>query len=236
MVQTKEELKAKNKAREQTPERKAKRKEVRDRPENQAKRKEKRDRPEYKEKRKLYNATPERIAKQRQRAENPENKAKNKAREQTPQHKAKRKLYNATPERIAKRKERQSRPENKAKKKEFESKPENKAKKNKIRLDKRLKVLQYYSKRLSKSDIPCCNCCGQNSHTEFLAIDHIAGKKQMDSEPELRKIGYSSKLDGSTLVKWIMDNDFPEGFQILCTNCNSAKGYSKDNKCPHESK
>ncbi|MBT4326526.1 MAG: hypothetical protein HOD60_06415 [Candidatus Nitrosopelagicus sp.] len=26
----------------------------------------------------------------------------------------------------------------------------------------------------------------------------------------------------------------PNGFQILCHNCNFAKGVSKDNKCPHE--
>jgi hypothetical protein len=236
LVLTDEERKAKAKEYEQRPEVKLRRKEKRDRPENKAKTQEKRDRPENKAKRKLYNARPERMAKQKERAENPENKVKKKAREQTPEHKSKRKVYEAKPERMAKQKERQSRPEYKAKKKEFESRPENKANKNKLRLDKRLKVLQTYSKRLSNSNVPCCNCCGQNSHTEFLAIDHIAGKKQMDSEPELRKIGYSSKLDGSTLVKWIIDNDFPVGFQILCTNCNTAKGYSKDNKCPHESK
>jgi hypothetical protein len=32
----------------------------------------------------------------------------------------------------------------------------------------------------------------------------------------------------------IYENDLPEGFQILCWNCNFAKGKSKDNKCPHE--
>ena len=98
----------------------------------------------------------------------------------------------------------------------------------------RLKVLQTYSKRLSNSDIPCCNCCNLNSHLDFLAIDHIAGKKQMDSEPELIKLGYSSKLDGESLLNWLVLNDFPKGFQILCHNCNHAKGHSKDNKCRHQ--
>ena len=60
---------------------------------------------------------------------------------------------------------------------------------------RRLKVLRHYSKSLSNSDIPCCRCCRLNEHTDFLAIDHILGKKEMDSIPELTKIGYSSELE-----------------------------------------
>ena len=96
----------------------------------------------------------------------------------------------------------------------------------------RLKILQYYSKRLSKSNIPCCRCCGEKSHVNFLAIDHIAGKKEMDSEPELVKLGYSSSLMGKNLFRWIIENNFPKGFQVLCHNCNSAKGFY--GKCPHQ--
>ena len=110
-----------------------------------------------------------------------------------------------------------------------------KAKGKERRDDRRLKILQYYSKRLSKSNIPCCRCCGENSHIEFLAIDHIAGKKQMDSEPKLLKLGYSSSLDGDFLLAWIIKNNFPEVFQILCHNCNYAKGIRRNkNKCPHQ--
>jgi hypothetical protein len=70
---------------------------------------------------------------------------------------------------------------------------------------------------------------------DFLALDHIAGRRQMDSEPELIKLGYSSKLESHALVNWIIRNNFPEGFQILCHNCNTAKGMKKnDNICPHE--
>ena len=103
--------------------------------------------------------------------------------------------------------------------------------------ENRLKVLQYYSKRLSKSNIPCCNCCRSNSHIEFLTVDHIAGRQEMDSKHELVKLGYSSKFLGIVLQKWIIDNNFPEGFQILCQNCNMAKGMKKNNnKCPLENK
>ena len=100
---------------------------------------------------------------------------------------------------------------------------------------RRLKVLEHYSKSLSNSDIPCCRCCGLNEHTDFLAIDHILGKKEMDSIPELVKIEYSSELEH--LNKWIIKNKYlkdlqTEYFQILCHNCNVAKG--DYGKCPHE--
>jgi hypothetical protein len=99
----------------------------------------------------------------------------------------------------------------------------------------RFKVLQHYSKTLSNSDIPCCRCCGLDEHMDFLAIDHIAGKKQMDSEHELIKLGYSSKLEGNPLLRWVIKNNFPDGFQVLCHTCNHAKGMKKNkNKCPHE--
>ncbi len=100
--------------------------------------------------------------------------------------------------------------------------------------ENRLKVLQYYSKHLSKSNIPCCNCCGLNSHIEFLTVDHIAGRQEMDSEPELKKLKYISKLSGTALVIWIIKNNFPKGFQILCHNCNQTKGYYE--QCPLENK
>ena len=134
-------------------------------------------------------------------------------------HKAKRKVYESTPER-------------KAYQKEYSLKPEYKAGQKEHRENIRLKVLQYYSKHLSKSDIPCCRCCGEKSHNEFLALDHIAGKKEMDSEPELVKLGYSSSLKSLPLLTWIIKNNFPKGFQILCHNCNMAKGFY--GKCPHQ--
>jgi len=106
----------------------------------------------------------------------------------------------------------------------------------KIYRDKlRLIVLKHYSKTLSNSNIPCCNCCGENFHIDFLAVDHVMGKLQMNFEPNLVKLGYSSKLTPRALPLWIINNNFPNGFQILCSNCNFAKGMIKNNnKCPHE--
>ncbi len=192
--------------------------------ERKAKNKARQQTPEYKAQAKARDQTPEYKAKAKARRERPENIAKKKKRESSPEYKAKAKEYNTSPEGKAKAKERQSRPENKAK-----------AKKSKD--ESRLKILQTYSKRLSNSNIPCCKCCGENFHVDFLAVDHIAGKKQMDSEPELVKLGYSSKLHPDSLQIWIIKNDFPPYFQILCHNCNTAKGLKdNNNQCPMANK
>ena len=164
-----------------------------------------------------------------------ERKAKEKTRKQTPEYKAQakkaNKKYNSRPEIIARRQD----PERMAKAKMIRDKPENLANAKNERDTNRLKILKYYSKRLSNSNIPCCNCCGENFHVDFLAIDHIRGSKQMDLEPELKKLKYSSKLRNQNLHRWMILNNFPDGFQILCTNCNFAKGMKKNNnKCPHE--
>jgi len=171
---------------------------------------------------------------------------KRRAKQTTPEYRAKRRKFNATPEQKAR---------NKISSKKYHAKSEVKTKMNLAQKERRsnpeirekllkegksyrdnlrMKILQTYSKRLSNSEIPCCKCCGENSHLEFLAIDHIAGKKEMDSEPELVKLGYSSNFKSTSLNVWIVKNNFPKGFQILCHNCNQAKGYSKNNKCPHE--
>ena len=107
---------------------------------------------------------------------------------------------------------------------------------------RRLNVLKYFSKLHSNSDIPCCRCCGQNSHLDFLNMDHIIGKHDMDSIPELVKLGYSSTMKTATLNRWIIKNNYLSDletvyFQILCKNCNSAKGVVRNNnECPMKNK
>ena len=133
-------------------------------------------------------------------------------------------------ERIASKRKRESSQEYKIKKKAYTSRPEYRKERNKEIYNLRLKVLQYYSKHLSNSDIPCCRCCGEKFHVGFLAIDHITGRRQMDSEPELLKLGYSSSLVSTPLLRWLIKNNFPKGFQILCHNCNYAKGMLKNNR------
>lgn len=66
-----------------------------------------------------------------------------------------------------------------------------------------------------------CKCCGETT-IEFLSLDHIAG----DGAKHRREIG-----GGANTYRWIIKNNFPPGFQVLCMNCNFAKGKSK--YCPH---
>ena len=250
MARTKEERAAKRKEYQSSPEYKAKQKEWRSRPEVKArkkayfqrpeviaKRKAKQSTPEYKAKKKEYDSRPEVKARKKMLKGSPEYKAKAKVYSQKPEVKARAKKYAQSFEAKEKVKQYLARPEVKAKTKARQSQPEYLKKINKIRRDTRFNVLLYYSKHLSNSDIPCCNCCGENFDVDFLAVDHIRGKRQMDSEHALVKLGYSSKLVGKMLQSWIMRNNFPEGFQILCANCNTAKGMKKNNNiCPHEKK
>jgi hypothetical protein len=65
-----------------------------------------------------------------------------------------------------------------------------------------------------------CACCGE-SNIAFLTVDHIDGYKKGSGEPRA----------GNKLYGWLAKQDFPNGFQILCWNCNAAKGMF--GACPH---
>ena len=69
-----------------------------------------------------------------------------------------------------------------------------------------------------------CTCCGE-SELAFLALDHIEGGGNIHRK-ELQRYG-------SSFYDWIINNNFPEGFQILCHNCNHGK-YSNRGICPHK--
>lgn len=101
----------------------------------------------------------------------------------------------------------------------------------------RLEVLQHYSGK----EIPECVCCGENG-LPFLTIDHTNG----DGAAHRREIGMAQgdpsqvqrqkqkvSMGGNGFVYWLKKNNFPEGFQILCANCNFAKRDGKE--CPHKS-
>lgn len=68
-----------------------------------------------------------------------------------------------------------------------------------------------------------CTCCGENN-IKFLCIDHINGGGNKHRE----KVGGS----GSKTYQWLRKNNYPKGFQVLCHNCNMAKGLYGE--CPHE--
>lgn len=69
-----------------------------------------------------------------------------------------------------------------------------------------------------------CACCGESEYL-FLQLDHINGLT-----------GGQETRGGSGLVFQLKQQGYPEGFQVLCCNCNFAKG-RRDNPsgiCPHQ--
>lgn len=67
-----------------------------------------------------------------------------------------------------------------------------------------------------------CNCCGE-SEPRFLQIDHVNN----DGAKHRRQMGGG----GNHLYLWLKRNKYPEGFQVLCANCNYAKRFGP---CPHQ--
>lgn len=69
-----------------------------------------------------------------------------------------------------------------------------------------------------------CVCCHENI-PEFLQIDHINNDGY-----KMRK--EKKQLVGGSLYRWLKINNYPkDNFQLLCGNCNFAKGHFGG--CPH---
>ena len=102
-------------------------------------------------------------------------------------------------------------------KKEAERREKNREKmrqwcKNK-RIEMKRKIIKHYGGK--------CECCGEN-RIEFLAIDHINGR----GKEHRKKIGVGN------LLYWIIKNNYPKDFRILCHNCNMSLGLY--GYCPHQ--
>lgn len=70
---------------------------------------------------------------------------------------------------------------------------------------------------------PGCACCGE-LRFEFLSIDHTEGGGTQHRLAE--------GIRGSGVIQWLINQGLPEGFRILCHNCNQAIGFY--GTCPHE--
>jgi hypothetical protein len=77
---------------------------------------------------------------------------------------------------------------------------------------KRKVVLDHYGHR--------CACCGEKRF-EFLAVDHINGGG-----------GKHRKQIHRSIESWLIKNNFPDGFRLLCHNCNMSLG--RYGYCPHQ--
>ena len=71
-----------------------------------------------------------------------------------------------------------------------------------------------------------CACCGVKEPM-FLSLDHINNdgndmRKEHGKTPE-------------RLYRWIVKNNYPKIFQVLCMNCNTGK-HRNGGTCPHQTR
>jgi hypothetical protein len=69
-----------------------------------------------------------------------------------------------------------------------------------------------------------CVCCGE-THREFLTLDHINGGGNKERKELKIKAGTEFYL-------YVIKNNFPNGYRLLCSNCNCSRGFY--GYCPHE--
>jgi len=81
----------------------------------------------------------------------------------------------------------------------------------------RLLILKAYGNK--------CVCCGEREE-KFLHLDHVNN----DGVKHRKK---NNLHGGSALYYYAKRNNYPKNLQLLCANCNLAKGHY--GKCPHKS-
>lgn len=83
----------------------------------------------------------------------------------------------------------------------------------------RIMALDHYSKGKME-----CSCCGEKI-LDFLTIDH----KKNNGTKHRKEIG------AAHIFRWLVRNNYPEEYDVLCMNCNFAKGLKYNNGiCPHK--
>lgn len=76
-------------------------------------------------------------------------------------------------------------------------------------------VLSYYGQK--------CECCGE-TEPKFLTVDHIV---PIGGREKRAAAGHVS------IYSWLVKNGFPEGFRLLCSNCNFGRARN-GGICPHQ--
>jgi hypothetical protein len=78
----------------------------------------------------------------------------------------------------------------------------------------RLEVFTHYC----GGGTPHCQCPGcQTTYIGFLQLDHVNGDGAAHRKENNLGTG------GPRLWRWLRANGYPEGFQVLCCNCNHGK-------------
>jgi len=73
-----------------------------------------------------------------------------------------------------------------------------------------------------------CACCGEMER-DFLTIDYVNGNGNKERLEVFGNLG-----GGWRFYRWLIKQGFPEGYAVLCMNCNMSKG--KHGTCVHEMK
>ena len=89
----------------------------------------------------------------------------------------------------------------------------------KSQLNNKMKVFKKYSNGKIK-----CEIC-ENNDMDVLTLDHING----GGNKHRRELG-GSNFCGGTFYTWIIKNNYPDGFRVLCRNCNFKEYLKSKNK------
>jgi len=76
-----------------------------------------------------------------------------------------------------------------------------------------------------------CACCPE-SEFSFLTIDHNEGKGNSERE----KLFGNKSVAGHHFYRKLRGLGFPDGYQVLCMNCQVGRRDNIDNVCPHKKK
>ena len=79
----------------------------------------------------------------------------------------------------------------------------------------RIEAIEHYGAK--------CECCNED-RIQFLCIDHKNG-----GGTNHKKELWAKHI---TIYEWLIKNNFPEGFRLLCHNCNMSIGFY--GFCPHQ--
>ena len=85
-------------------------------------------------------------------------------------------------------------------------------------------VIEHYSSRTMRCACENCYYHINDCPMEFLSIDHINGGGNAHRRQLKTRNGWAFYL-------WLIKNNFPEGFRVLCFNCNLSEGFF--GYCPH---
>lgn len=100
-------------------------------------------------------------------------------------------------------------------------------KRHKERLKEERENLKFSVMAIYSDGQPICVCCGE-TEIRFLTIDHINNNGANHRKERANRLGHR-------FYRWLKDNGFPDGYQVMCFNCNCGK-FVNGGICPHKEK